>query len=185
VNTEKKRWLRSNVRRDLHIPQALKTTWDARIARGVWSRLQPRPGMVVGGYAPLDDEPDLNPLWSGIVRRGARLALPIRTARVWQWRLACPAAAQNNPLQLADVVCGAAVRPHAAAVPGVAFDRKGVRLGRGGGVYDRLLPCIPRSRRIGVAYSAQLLNRIPRQSWDQPMAGVVSPMGWHPADRQN
>ena len=49
----------------------------------------------------------------------------------------------------------------AVLIPAVAFDRRGYRIGYGGGYYDRFLPKVPRSLRIGVAFSRQIVAEIP------------------------
>jgi 5-formyltetrahydrofolate cyclo-ligase len=59
-------------------------------------------------------------------------------------------------------------------VPGVAFDRRGYRVGYGGGYYDRFLPQAPRAARIGVAFACQVAAGIPADSHDIPMDGVVT-----------
>ena len=59
------------------------------------------------------------------------------------------------------------------AVPGMAFDPQGNRLGRGGGHYDRLLKGF-RGQAVGVAFDFQLLPRIPIDSNDQPVRCIVS-----------
>jgi len=47
-------------------------------------------------------------------------------------------------------------------VPGVAFDRKGNRLGRGAGFYDSFLKSLPkRIPTVGLAFSFQILNTLP------------------------
>jgi 5-formyltetrahydrofolate cyclo-ligase len=51
-------------------------------------------------------------------------------------------------------------------IPGVAFDRQGVRLGSGLGFYDRTLPAVPQARRIGVTLDALLVDRLPVDPWD-------------------
>lgn len=60
-------------------------------------------------------------------------------------------------------------------VPGLAFDRLGHRLGRGGGFYDRFLaqPGL-RASRVGLAYHLQLLPDIPVTDTDQPVDAVVT-----------
>ena len=68
----------------------------------------------------------------------------------------------------------------AAFVPGLAFDPStGVRLGRGGGYYDRLLarPAF-RAMRVGTCFSAQLMRGIPRAPHDQPMGCLLTEAGW-------
>ena len=59
-------------------------------------------------------------------------------------------------------------------VPGLAFDRQGVRLGRGVGCYDRALARHPTAVRIGLAYDAQLVDALPVDPWDVPMHAVIT-----------
>ncbi|MCM1369682.1 MAG: 5-formyltetrahydrofolate cyclo-ligase [Candidatus Amulumruptor caecigallinarius] len=58
-------------------------------------------------------------------------------------------------------------------VPGVAFDHKGNRLGRGKGFYDRLLSNT-RATKIGVGYEFQIVEEIPTETHDVPMDAIVS-----------
>ena len=51
-------------------------------------------------------------------------------------------------------------------VPGVAFDRRGSRIGYGKGFYDRFLKTRPLSSRIAIAYEMQLVDRIPAEEHD-------------------
>lgn len=58
-------------------------------------------------------------------------------------------------------------------VPGLAFTRDGVRLGRGAGWYDRLLEGAP-GIRIGWAMESQVIDAIPEEPHDVRMDGVVT-----------
>lgn len=59
--------------------------------------------------------------------------------------------------------------------PGLAFDRRGFRLGYGGGHYDRYLSRLrPETTRIGLAYSAQLIDRVPKEPSDQKLHLLVT-----------
>ena len=49
----------------------------------------------------------------------------------------------------------------------------GNRIGRGGGVYDRLLSGIS-GHKIGIGYEKQLIERIPTGPEDQPMDLIVT-----------
>lgn len=66
-------------------------------------------------------------------------------------------------------------------VPGLAFDRDGGRLGRGGGYYDRALALdhgvALRPLLIGVGFSFQLVERVPMTALDVRLDGVVSDLG--------
>ena len=63
------------------------------------------------------------------------------------------------------------------AVPGVAFDDGGARVGHGGGYYDRLLAAattIDKAVKVGVCFDFQRVERIPCETWDVGMDMVVS-----------
>jgi 5-formyltetrahydrofolate cyclo-ligase len=60
-------------------------------------------------------------------------------------------------------------------VPGVVFDDRGHRLGRGGGWYDRALRWFDdRGVYIGLAYEFQVVDRVPEESWDQKVHYVIT-----------
>jgi len=58
-------------------------------------------------------------------------------------------------------------------VPGIAFDTQGNRLGRGGGFYDRLLPCYTAAR-IGICFDFQCLEKIETEPHDCKMNYLVT-----------
>lgn len=58
-------------------------------------------------------------------------------------------------------------------VPGVAFDRKNNRLGRGKGYYDRLLAKLDIPK-IGICFDFQLFDEIPAEPFDRKMNQVIS-----------
>jgi len=62
-----------------------------------------------------------------------------------------------------------------ALIPGVAFNESGIRLGRGKGFYDRLLPHLIQAHKIGVCFPCQLLESIPYEPHDISMDCVIIP----------
>lgn len=58
-------------------------------------------------------------------------------------------------------------------VPGVAFDKKGNRLGRGKGYYDRLLPKLM-AYKIGICYDFQVCELIPTEEFDIKMDALIT-----------
>jgi 5-formyltetrahydrofolate cyclo-ligase len=63
-------------------------------------------------------------------------------------------------------------------VPGVAFDRRGRRLGQGLGYYDRFLRGLPGSvPLVGLAYADQLVPEVPVDGWDIPVHALVTEEG--------
>lgn len=62
-----------------------------------------------------------------------------------------------------------------AVAPGIAFDAKGNRLGRGGGYYDRFLKRLSgRVPVIGLAFKLQRLSSLPTSSRDIPVTTLIS-----------
>ena len=61
-------------------------------------------------------------------------------------------------------------------VPGVAFDKIGNRLGRGGGYYDRFIACLGRNTTlVGVGYDFQLVDKVPASRRDKKMQYIITP----------
>jgi 5-formyltetrahydrofolate cyclo-ligase len=73
-----------------------------------------------------------------------------------------------------DVLLGAGMAGILFLVPGVAFDARGARLGRGAGWYDRALAAHPRGVRVGLAFEFQVVPALPEAPWDVRMHAVVT-----------
>lgn len=83
-----------------------------------------------------------------------------------RWGLLEPAA--DHPCWLEDLA-----RIELVVVPGLAFDRRGNRLGLGGGYYDRFLTRVS-APKAGLIYSELLLDALPAEAHDIPMDLVVT-----------
>lgn len=63
--------------------------------------------------------------------------------------------------------------PDVWIVPALAVDREGVRLGRGGGAYDRVLPAdVPV---VALLHAGELVDRLPREPHDHPVTHAALP----------
>jgi 5-formyltetrahydrofolate cyclo-ligase len=67
--------------------------------------------------------------------------------------------------------------PDVVLVPAVAYDRRGYRIGYGGGYYDRLLDngALNGAMLIGLAYDFQVLDAVPADDWDHPVHLILTP----------
>jgi len=79
---------------------------------------------------------------------------------------------EPNPARCPTVAGG---KIEAVIVPGSVFDRRGGRLGYGGGYYDRFLAnAAPQALRIGIAFDLQVVERLPLLPHDQPLHWLIT-----------
>lgn len=71
---------------------------------------------------------------------------------------------------------GTKFRPDLVLVPGLAFDSSGVRLGYGGGYYDRFFAAYTGTL-VGFCFSSQLAEMLPHDEWDVKMAYICTELG--------
>ncbi|MDT0395348.1 MULTISPECIES: 5-formyltetrahydrofolate cyclo-ligase [Streptomyces] len=66
-------------------------------------------------------------------------------------------------------------------LPGLAVDTRGMRLGRGGGSYDRVLARLDRAgvhpALVVLLYDTEVVERVPEEPHDRPVHAVVTPSG--------
>lgn len=65
-------------------------------------------------------------------------------------------------------------------VPALAVDRRGLRMGRGGGSYDRVLARLPFPRpplTIALLHDGELVDSLPAEPHDRPVHGSITPSG--------
>jgi len=184
---EEKRRLRKELRT---LRQALDASALGRAAgavRAAAAALGALPAArTVAGYVACDGEVDVAPLLDDARRRGAVVLLPRRAHPLLELVLADPAAAHvaragAGMLEPTGPACDLArlASPAIAFVPAVALDRRGHRLGRGGGDYDRLLPTLRALgwTIVGVCHASQLRDTLPTESHDQPVDAILTDAG--------
>lgn len=97
-----------------------------------------------------------------ILHRVLALARDLRkeTYSIMEPKLWCP----KQPAAAMDLII----------VPGVGFDKKGNRLGRGAGYYDGLLKNAPGVHKIGICFREQIVKKIPMTKRDVPVDQVIT-----------
>jgi 5,10-methenyltetrahydrofolate synthetase len=135
---------------------------DAALSARLLDWCAGHPAACFGVYWPIRGEPDLREAYAELARRGQRLALPVVTARdaplafaAWTPGDALEEGAMKVPVPQAP---HRLVTPDALLIPCVGFNAARVRLGYGGGFYDRTLAGTPRPQAIGVAYQFSLVE---------------------------
>jgi len=140
-------------------------------------------GATVSGFLPIRGEIDVTALLAALAARGHPLALPAVLGRTEmefrRWRPGAPLEAAAFGLSHPPAAAGT-VDPDVLLVPLAAFDRRGHRIGYGGGYYDRALATLDgggRRRAIGVAFAAQEVDRVPDEPHDRRLDAVLTEAG--------
>ena len=136
---------------------------------------------IVAGYIPIGSEIDPRALMNQFVPLGATLCLPqvIDKNQALQFRTWSPGdmliSGKLGTLQ--PMSSAAIVEPDLIFVPLLGLDLKGVRLGQGGGFYDRTLELLKSkgARAYGVAFDEQIVDDLPNEPHDQLLDGVITP----------
>jgi 5-formyltetrahydrofolate cyclo-ligase len=137
----------------------------------------------VAAYLSIAGEPDTAPLLQAALARGLRVLVPLLRADFdLDWAELTDLSGRRPgrfgiPEPVGPALGTTAI--HAAQIvlcPGVAADRAGHRLGRGGGSYDRVLRRLDRSvLRCVLLYDDELLDDVPHVDHDQLVDAIVTP----------
>jgi len=144
-----------------------------------------RRAATVAAYVSLDGEPGTGPLLEALRTAGKRVILPVLLPDGdLDW------AAYDGPDGLVPASrgllepAGSRLGPDAVAtadavlVPGLAVDTAGVRLGRGGGSYDRALGRVPVGTFTCVLlYDGEVGVPVPVEPHDRPVGWAATPTG--------
>ncbi|MGD0375658.1 MAG: 5-formyltetrahydrofolate cyclo-ligase [Streptosporangiaceae bacterium] len=138
---------------------------------------------TVAAYLSIGTEPETRRLVYALWKRGAYVLLPLlRPDNDLDWASYegpdSVAAGPRGLLEPAEPPRGAAAIASAdlVIVPALAADRRGYRLGRGGGSYDRALARVGGAvPTIALLYDGELLDEIPAGEHDQPVRLVAQP----------
>ncbi|MGE9697424.1 MULTISPECIES: 5-formyltetrahydrofolate cyclo-ligase [unclassified Streptomyces] len=147
---------------------------------------------TVAAYVSVGGEPDTGPLIELWHARGVRVLLPVllpdddldwavyegpaslrEVRRAGRMTLREPVGSRLGP--------GAVTEAEAVLLPGLAVDRAGRRLGRGGGSYDRVLTRLAASGAepllLVLLYEEEVRDTVPAEPHDRPVHAAVTPAG--------
>jgi 5-formyltetrahydrofolate cyclo-ligase len=138
---------------------------------------------TIAAYYSLASEPDTHGLVYALWKRGSYVLLPLlRPDADLDWAsYEGPDSLRPGPRGLAEPAepprgMDAVTRADLVLVPALAVDRGGVRLGRGGGSYDRALARVgPGVPTIALIYDGELLDKVPADDHDQRVRLVARP----------
>ncbi|MGH3983812.1 MAG: 5-formyltetrahydrofolate cyclo-ligase [Gammaproteobacteria bacterium] len=175
------------------VPAAVR---EAEAAALAVARLPLRLPGTVCAYWPVGAEPDSSALLDGLVSRGCRVLLPV-VGSPGAGVAAGSARSEPDPLDWAEYTgmgslrvgrfglyepigprlgCAAIATAMLVLVPALAVDQHGVRLGRGGGYYDRTLPlAAPGTPVVAIVRDDEVVASLPVQPHDVPVSAALTP----------
>jgi 5-formyltetrahydrofolate cyclo-ligase len=155
------------------------------IAEHLLATEEVRRAATVAIYISMANEPGTGPLIEELHARGRRLIVPVLLPdNDLDWTVYTgPRALVPAARGLLEPV-GPRLGPDAVATadvvlcPGLAADRLGRRLGRGGGSYDRALARVPAGTFVcTLLYDGELLEEVPAEPHDRAVTAVATPRG--------
>ena len=149
---------------------------DQRIIQHLLDCIPLEPKRITAAVWPLPDEIDLRPLCYTLYTKGIPLVLPETTPKGHPliFRRWTPQSLMIQGLFSTYYPDGEVLTPQTIIVPLIGFDRRGHRLGYGGGYYDRTFATLPHTLRIGYANSAQEVPSLPTNHYDYPLSYIVT-----------
>jgi 5-formyltetrahydrofolate cyclo-ligase len=176
----RKKALRARIRAERDaLPPAERTRRSREIARRLFGLPGFQNARTVMVFSSFGSEVDTGPIIERLAAEGRRVALP----RVEGRQMVAVIYRPGDPLSRAsfgamEPTDGGAVEPAAVDVivtPGLAFDRRGYRLGYGAGFYDRFLHRTRRDAlRVGICFALQMVAEVPSGPMDRPVHVIVT-----------
>ncbi|HXG46036.1 MAG TPA: 5-formyltetrahydrofolate cyclo-ligase [Methylomirabilota bacterium] len=167
-------------------PAAERVALSARLCDLLRQQAQWQQARAVLFFVPRLDEPDVLPLLAEFLGRGGLAVLPAfsESSSTYELRAVGDTSADLVPgrhgIPQPGPWCAsvAANRLDLVLVPGVGFDLAGRRLGRGQGVFDRLLADVS-AWKCGVAFDWQVVAELPVEPHDVLLNSILTPSRWH------
>ena len=154
----------------------------AAASRRIFARVESLPqfgaARCVAAFCALDDEPATREVLDRWLKSGLRVVVPRVEGDEMQFYDYAPEEVACGSFGIAEPTSEARLcRPSEidlVVVPGVAFTREGLRLGRGKGYYDKYLAqsdfC---AYTVGVGYAHQLTQNLPIEPHDRRLDEVI------------
>lgn len=177
--------IRTHIKDKLKSYSALEKAEKSAIIKGkLFNEAEFKQAKLVMFYVSLKDEVDTMSMIDEAVTMGKRVCVPVilkeemrliageikdraKDLERQHFGIYQPKAGHVREVPLDDI--------DLVVVPGIAFDKSNVRLGRGHGYYDRFLSCLPdKTKTIGLAFDFQVVEHLPQDSHDIPVAKTIT-----------
>ena len=160
---------KSEIRELINSKQIKKRSFEKKIIQRI---LEKTKNKVVCIYIPFGKEPDIlnyinnaSTLCTTFIDNKDKIKISILEEPLVKNKLGVLQPKKLNEINKVDIFL----------IPGLAFDLNGTRLGRGGGVYDKLLADYSDSYFIGVSFDEYIFENLPIENHDIKMNALITP----------
>ena len=160
---------KSEIREQINSKQFRKQSFEKKIKQKL---LEMTKNKVVCTYIPFGKEPDIlnyinnaSTLCTTFIDNKDKIKISILEEPLVKNKFGVLQPKKLNEINEVDIFL----------IPGLAFDLNGTRLGRGGGVYDKLLADYSDSYIIGVSYDEYIFENLPIENHDIKMNALITP----------
>jgi len=165
------------------LPEAVRRSASASVQASTLALVRRARPTLCAAYVPIGSEPGgsaLPALLAGALPPGGRLIVPILLpSNDLDWAVYSDdlVVGRHGLRQPAGVPLGVDVIARASLiiVPALAVSRAGMRLGRGGGSYDRVLARSTSAYTVALLHDGELIEEVPAESHDRPVDAVITP----------
>jgi len=182
----KDEWRRGLLSERRRVPASVRFAEAMSLADHLTAGRLVRPGQTLCAYVPVGSEPGSAQMLDEVADRGVRVLLPIIEARGgqapldWGWydgRDSLRPGGYGIPQPIGERLGPAALRiADVVLVPALAVDRRGVRLGRGAGYYDRSLGlAAPGTSLVAVVRDQEIVAELPAEPHDVLVTVALTP----------
>lgn len=169
------------------LDEAVKAEKDAKVCASVLASATYRYSDILLMYMPKEDEINIAPVAEAALKAGKRVAFPCCNPddRSMEYRfvlsldeLKPSVMGLYEPIDSTDIFDKSECENHnvVCIIPGIVYDKKGYRIGYGGGYYDRYLSSFYGTK-VGVAHTDFITNSVPHGKFDLAVDVLMTERG--------
>lgn len=180
--SEQKIFLRKEIRKKL---RGLEPPERKRRSREILKKLLSHPKFSAASsvftYIAMPAEVETQPIFEEALRKGKKVYVPcldLAKKQIHAIQIVNPKELTPGPYGILEPPfdknrLGTPGELDLAVVPGLGFDRRGGRIGRGEGYFDRFLKEAKKAYKIGLAFECQMVDKVPRGTNDVFLDEVI------------
>lgn len=155
-----------------------KVRLDKRLCETVEKLIEDKNCQVIHSYIPMAGEIDITELLNRLLAKGKTIICPKSLPKKEMQNLVLSSLDQLEDGRFGTKHPASGIEYSGEIdlyiVPGLAFDKRGYRVGYGSGYYDKYFSSNSKGYKVGICYKSQLVDNVPEESHDVPLDEIVS-----------